>query len=149
MKQALVDLDTDDTGRVPLDVFHAQPSHPKYSFSESAEYLRKISSLDESRSGTPKVMIANYLASPSNCIAWSQYFSVCCLNECESLVNELEARVQTSDVPVQQLLGTVAELPSSTVNAPRELSPRLQEIAKSVGAVHGGVVPLQSGDFRR
>merc|ERR1739848_433230 len=119
MKQALVRLDTGGTGRVPLHVFHAQPSHPSYSFTESADYLRQISSLDETRKEAPKVMVSNYINSPSNCIAWPQYFSVCCLNECESLVNELEARVQTSDVPIQKLIYTVPVLSSVTITAPR------------------------------
>merc|ERR1719387_408039 len=106
-------------GRVPLDVFHAQPKNPSFSFTESADYLRKINSLDEAHQGEQKVLIANYLASPSNCIAWSHYFSVCCLNECESLVNSLESTVQTSDVPVKDLLEVVAGLSSGTVTAPR------------------------------
>lgn len=149
MKSVLMTLDPRGTGRVPLDVFHAQPKNVHFSFTESEEYLKEINSLDTTRKGGPKVMIANYLASPSNCIAWSAYFSVCCLNECESLVNALEARVQTSEVPVETFLEVVADLSSSSVKAPRKLPPRLADMARSVAAVHSGVVPLLSGDFRR
>jgi len=149
MKGALMELDPGKTGRVAIDRFHAYPRQKTFAFTETAEYLRKISSLDESRKGHPRVMIANYLASPSNCIAWSDYFSVCCLNECESLVNELESRVQTTDVPVQKLLDAVAEISSSTVKAPRKLPEKLVGLAHDVGAIHGGVMPLQGGDFRR
>merc|ERR1719162_363630 len=112
MKQALVKLDSDRSGRVSFDVFHSQPQSRHYSFTESIDYLRKMNSLDETKADEPKVMTANYLAAPSNCIAWSDYFSVCCLNECESLLNDLEGRVQTTDVPIEKLIEAVAAIPS-------------------------------------
>jgi len=149
MKQVLIDLNSNGTGRVHLDRFHDAPANAHFAFTETAEYLRNISALDESRTGSPKVMIANYLASSSNCIAWSQHFSVCCLNQCENLMNDLEGRVQTSDVPVDQLIHAVASISSGSVTAPRALPPRLEEMAYSIARIHGGVVPLMSGDFRR
>ena len=42
------------------------------------------------------VLIANYLLGASNCIASSQYFAVCCLNECEGIVNHFEAQTLES-----------------------------------------------------
>lgn len=149
MKQVLLKLaGSNDTGRVPFNTFHSAPKHSHFNFGESIDYLRKNNVLDES-SRTPQVMIANYLASPSNCIAWSQYFSVCCLNECENLVNVLESKVETIDVPVGRFLDAVATISSGTVTAPRLLPQRLWDMAKAIASAHGGVVPLQSGDFRR
>ena len=50
-----------------------------------------MGALDETR-GEAYVRIANYMTGPSNCIASSSYYSVCCLNECEGLMNELESK---------------------------------------------------------
>merc|ERR1719401_2691531 len=93
MKAHLAELDPEGLGRVPLGLFYAQPKSSSYKFSESVEYLRKVGALDETTVGKPKVLIANYVAGPSNCIASSSYYSVCCLSECEGILSELEHQV--------------------------------------------------------
>ena len=56
-------------------------------------YLRELGALDESSSSDPRVMIPNYLISQTNCIASSDYYSVCCIDECESLMGKIELAV--------------------------------------------------------
>merc|ERR1719478_115598 len=95
---------------VPLGLFYAQPKGSSYHFSESADYLRKIGALDETSSNNPKVFIANYVAGPSNCIASSSYYSVCCLSECAELLAELEHHVSAPSVPPEKLLTLVSNI---------------------------------------
>jgi hypothetical protein len=147
MKEHLMDLDADGSGRVPLDVFQTQPAGSVYQFTESREYLRQIGALDETGSGTPRVLIANYVTGPSNCIASSSYYSVCCLNQCEALLNDLEGSVQAPTAAPEKLLGLVGNLSSATVNAPRRLPLVLADKLQSIAEIHGGSVPLQGRLF--
>merc|ERR1719473_1265908 len=110
MKDALMDLDPYGLGRIPLSTFWSQPAGAVYQFSESAEYLRKTGALDESAPGSPSVLIANYLLGPSNCIASSTYYSICCLSECELLMNELEGKLQSPAAAAERLLRLVANM---------------------------------------
>ena len=118
----------------------------KYQFSESVHYLQQIGALDES-GWEKQVRIANYLQGPSNCIASSSYYSICCLSECEVLLNELEAKVQAPAADPTHLLDLVGHLSSATVDAPRvlpeSLAPRLQDIADH----NQGQVPLHGRLF--
>lgn len=144
MKEELMSLDPDGSGRVPLPTFYSQPESAQYQFTESLSYLRQIGALDES-GNSPQVRISNYVAGPSNCIATSSYYSVCCLTECEGLLNELEAQILAPRASPSRLLSLVRNM-SSLDSAPKlsqALTAKLDEIAKQ----HGGEVPLHGRLF--
>jgi len=142
MKAHLAELDTEGSGRVPLGLFYAQPKGAAYHFSESSEYLRKIGALDEvSSQGMPQVVIPNYVAGPSNCIASSSYYSVCCLSECEGIFSELEHQVLAPTASPERLLTLVRNMSDATL--PQGLPEKLHAIAKQ----HGGEVPLHGRLF--
>jgi len=141
MKAHLNELDPEGLGRVPLGLFYAQPEGSAYHFSESAEYLRKIGALDESSSANPQVIIANYVAGPSNCIASSSYYSVCCLGECDSIFSELEHQVQAPSASADRLLTLVRKISDNEL--PKGLPEKLHTIAER----HGGEVPLHGRLF--
>lgn len=147
MKSALLDLAPDGSGRVPLGVFYSQPSSALYQFTESGEYLKDIGALDESKPGAPAVRIANYLLGPSNCIASSSYYSICCLSECEVLVNELEVQIKSPESSPERLQQLVGNLSSATIEAPRELPQVLTEKLHGIASRHGGTVPLHGRLF--
>jgi len=149
MKEELISLDADGDGRVPLSRFYAQPETANYQFAETEDYLRTIGALDETSSGGPGVRIANYMLGPSNCIASSSYYSVCCLSECEAIMNELEEKVRAPTAPAAQLLGVVANLTSSSYapEAPRRLSDDLEGKMHAIAERHGGEVPLHGRLF--
>eukprot|EP00413_Alexandrium_margalefii_P037668 CAMPEP_0204606016 /NCGR_PEP_ID=MMETSP0661-20131031/58841_1 /ASSEMBLY_ACC=CAM_ASM_000606 /TAXON_ID=109239 /ORGANISM="Alexandrium margalefi, Strain AMGDE01CS-322" /LENGTH=452 /DNA_ID=CAMNT_0051617305 /DNA_START=72 /DNA_END=1427 /DNA_ORIENTATION=+ len=149
MKEALIVLDKDGDGRVPLSSFYAQPETSNYQFSESQEYLRTIGALDETVSDAPRVRIANYMLGPSNCIASSSYYSVCCLSECEAIMHELEGKIQAPTAPAARLLDVVANLTSSSYapEAPRLLPQGLKEKMHLIAERHGGEVPLHGRLF--
>merc|ERR1719502_2326225 len=147
MKEALMDLDPKGLGRIPLSTFYAQPKEATYQFTESIDYLRKIGALDETVPSSPKVLIANYLLGPSNCIASSTYYSICCLSECESLMNELEAKIQSPTSSPERLIATISNMSSSSVDAPRQMPSDMKEKLHAIAQHHDGEVPLHGRLF--
>jgi len=141
MQAHLAELDPEASGRVPLGLLYAQPTSAAYRFSESSDYLRKIGALDET-SSTPKVLITNYILGPSNCIASSSYYSVCCLNHCDSIMDEIEHKVLAPTASPERLLGLVKDIAHGQV-LPRGLAEKLHSIAER----HGGEVPLHGRLF--
>lgn len=148
MKTTLVGLDAEGNGSVPYGVFHREPAHASFQFSESAEYLRDAGMMDDSEEGHPKVLIANYLLGPSNCIASSEYYYVCCLNECEGLVAEFERKIQMPFVPVEKLVSVVSQVPSDSVVVPREFTEAQVAKLHSVARQHEDMVPIHSAGFK-
>jgi hypothetical protein len=147
MKEVLMDLATPGTGRVPLGSFYSQSTDAIYHFSESVDYLRQTGALDETGRGGPAVLIPNYLASPNNCIASSAYYSVCCMNECEGLMTELEHKIQAPKASPERLLGLVGNISSSTVDGPRMFPPAMKEKLHTIADQHDGEVPIHSRLF--
>mmetsp|Transcript_72947 Transcript_72947/g.206970 ORF Transcript_72947/g.206970 Transcript_72947/m.206970 type:complete len:496 (+) Transcript_72947:3-1490(+) len=147
MRASLIALDPAGTGRVPLSRFYSQPETADYQFTESIEYLRETGALDEIAGSSPMVRIANYMAGPSNCVAHSSYFSVCCLSDCHALMNELEGQLQAPAALPERLIGLVANLSSPSVDAPRQLSDALQAKLRAVAERHGGTVPVHGRLF--
>jgi hypothetical protein len=135
-------------GRVRLaDFYKLAKEASEGLFSESKNYLREMGALDESDPANPRVLVSNYINGPSNCIASSNYYSVCCRDECENLLSHLELQLQKSEAKPAQLAGLVAALPSRTEPANRTLSPWLLSRLDEVAAHHGGVVPLHGRLF--
>merc|ERR1719408_600102 len=78
-------------GRVRISDFYKKAlNEGKWMFSESVDYLRQLGALNESDASNPRVIIPNYISSPTNCVASSAYYSVCCLDECESILARIE-----------------------------------------------------------
>merc|ERR1740129_1106308 len=78
-------------GRVRLADFYKRSLHDElWQFSESAAYLRQLGAIDDSDPSNVRVIIPNYVASPANCIASSSYYMVCCVDECEALLGNIE-----------------------------------------------------------
>merc|ERR1719488_46115 len=78
-------------GRVRISDFYKKAlNEGHWQFTESVDYLRQLGALDESDASNPRVIIPNYISGPSNCIASSAYYSVCCMDECESILGRLE-----------------------------------------------------------
>merc|ERR1719305_780426 len=89
-------------------------------FQEKAAYLREIGALDESDPTMPRVIITNYLTSPTNCLASSSFYSVCCMDECEGLLGHLEREIAAPEATSARIATLVSQLSSSSVVAPRK-----------------------------
>jgi len=146
-------LEVEDTsvggaGRVRLSDFYGKALNDgKWQFSESASYLRELGALDESDPSNLRVIIPNYLSAPSNCVASSAYYSVCCLDECESILASLEEKIAAPHASPEVIIETVSTIASATVSSNRAIAPWLRTRLYEVAAHHGGYVPLHGRLF--
>merc|ERR1719428_30014 len=113
MKSALVDMDSHKTGRVPLSKFYNTAINTDWRFGESEAYLRELGALDETSSWMgPQVIIPNYLQATSNCIVSTPHYLVCCVNECESLLGEIETAIDAPTALPTTILSVVGSMTS-------------------------------------
>jgi len=147
IKSTLVKMEDRGTGRVRLcDFYKPSLDSGAWQFQESIQYLRQLGALDETESEA-RVIIANYISSPSNCIASSSFYSVCCMDECESLLGHLEQQIAAPESTPERIASLVAHLSSSSSVAPRNLSPTLVGRLSEIASGHGGTVPLHGRLF--
>jgi len=135
-------LDPEFNGRVPLSTCYSQPNTALYQFVESVDYLREVGTLEELSVGDPSVRIANYILSPTNCIATSSFFSVCCLCDCGQLTGEVEHMVHAPAASPEILLAMVGNLSLIHSDGEHVVSSELEAKLHSIAAVHAGTVPL-------
>ena len=148
MKTKLISLGDGGIARVPLANFYKTSiDGDTFEFQESESYLRELGALDDTDPSHPSVIIPNYIQSATNCIASESLYSVCCLNECEQLMSHLEQEIDAPEAEPSRIAAMVASLPSSTVEAPRTLSPTLLEKLDEAAATHGGTVQLHGRLF--
>ena len=124
-----------------LSEFYKAALGGAWQFSENIGYLRELGALDESDPQDPGVFVANYVGSVSNCIASSSFYSVCCMDECEGLMGQLEKNLAASHAEPVILADHVARLSSPRVSAPRTISPLLRQRLDDIAASNGGAVP--------
>jgi len=147
MKDDLMAMDVDGSGLIPLSTFYIRSDKREYQFTESEEYLREISAIDDSWHVEPRVRIANYVAGPSNCIASSKYYSVCCLNECDGLLNELEGSIKAPAASPERVVDLVSNLTSSSMLAPKAVSREMRSKLHWIAERNHGEVPLHGRLF--
>merc|ERR550532_1155415 len=143
-KGRLVDAEYPGTGRVSLAKFYADKENE---LQESVAYIRNMGALDEASPARPAVVIPNYMSSPSRCMPFSSYFSVCCPDDCESVIGRIEEAVQVPSAEPNRLARIVAETPSDTQEAPRNLSATLVTRLGDIASRHQGRVPLHGRLF--
>jgi len=147
LKTLLVNLEQASSGRVKLSTFYASALEGNWQFSENIAYLRQLGALDESDPKALRVIIPNYINAPSNCVAGSNFYSVCCIDECEGLQAHLETHIAAPDASVDRIIELVSELPSPTTTVPRTLPSQLVQRLKEIAEQHDGMVPLHSRLF--
>merc|ERR1719414_193654 len=130
LKDDLMEMEAPGTGRLLLSDFYA---NKQLQLHESVDYLRNLGVLEEEGLIRPRLIIANYLTSESRCTPFSDYFSICCHDECESLMASLESGVKAPKATPAEIVEVISGLSSDTKSAPWEVAPqmknRLQEIA--------------------
>jgi len=147
IKDSLMKMEEGSTGRVALADFYRPAVGGHWQFQENVGYLRQLGALDESDPDKPRVIIANYVTSPSNCIASSSFYSVCCMDECEGLLGHLERQVAAPEATAARIATLVGDLSSSSVIAPRKLSAALLSRLEDIATGHGGTIPLHGRLF--
>jgi hypothetical protein len=151
MKSALVGMDIHSTGRVPLAKFYNTAINTDWRFGESESYLRELGALDESSTWLgPQVIIPNYLQATSNCIVSRPHYLVCCVNECESLLGEIEVAIDAPTALPSAILGVVQNMTVPTTldkDEPPHIDVALRAQLEQVAKNHGGMVPLHGRLF--
>jgi hypothetical protein len=135
-------------GRVRISDFYGRALNDgKWQFSESVDYLRRLGALDESDVSNPRVIIPNYISGQSNCLASNKYYSVCCLDECESIMGSLEEQIAAPEAAAATIIRLVSGIPSSTMPSNRTLAPWLHDRLDEIAKHHGGKVTLHGRLF--
>jgi len=146
IKDRLLEIEEKGTGRVRLSDFHKPSEDGHWQFQESLPYLRQIGALDEADPEKPRVIIANYVSGPSNCIASSSFYSVCCIDECEGLLGHIEQEVGAPEAAPAHIAELVGKLSSSTQD-PQTLSATLLARLNEIATEHAGSVALHGRLF--
>jgi len=146
LKDVLVKME-DTPGRVRLSDFYEKEKHGYWEFDDKIEYLRSQGVLDESNPELPRVIMTNYIGSWAQCLKASGMYAVCCRNECEDLMGQLERRFAGPTATPARIIDFVAKLSSQSVAAPRALPQTLIKRLNEVAASNGGQVPLHGRLF--
>jgi len=147
LKRKLVEMENAGSGRVLLSRFYSNALAGEWEFMESVEYLRNQGALDETDPDSPSVVIPNYITSRMNCLTASEFYAVCCLNECDELLAHIETQVASPSTDAAHIADIVARLQSDTVDAPRNLSATLLTRLSEISKTHSGQVPLHGRLF--
>jgi len=154
MKTQLLQLGDQGMGRVKLADFYgpaldsaAKGKASSWQFTESVDYLKQVGALDDSNPANPSVIVPNYVASSSNCLASSSYYSVCCIDECEEMMSKVEHEIAAPEAASDAVLALVSGFSTSTVEGPRTLSGNLVKRLHEIAKTHDGMVPLHGRLF--
>jgi len=140
MKQTLVSVEhREGSGRLRLGDFYSLSKQ----FAESPKYLRARGALDESDPNDPKVLIPNYLANPSNCLTPSGQYSVCCFDECEGLMDQIEKELAAPMGTPEKITSIISSLRPSNATLPLSL----QQLLVDVAGHHDGMIPIHGRLF--
>lgn len=146
IKGLLVDMDRTGRGRVLMKDFHQAALNGEWRFSESQDYLKKLGALDES-AGRPQVLIANYLQAASNCIVSTEHYRVCCPNECEAYLLEVEAAVKQPLAEVDMLFSLVRNMTRLQEEGGVRLTRSHEQQLREIASVNDGRVPIHGRLF--
>jgi hypothetical protein len=147
MKKSLVKVEDRGLGRVRLADFYKPALDGSFQFKESVAYLRDLGALDETDANHPSLIIPNYLMSETNCVASLGFYSICCIDEGEGLLAHLEEKIGAAEATPGIIAAIVANLGSSSVQAPRVLPATLLKRLDDIAATHSGMIPLHSRLF--
>ena len=145
MKASLVELDTGNTGRVPLSKFYAAGGY----FGESEAYLDELGVLDYTIGREAQVIIPNYMQAASNCIVATERYYICCASLCERVLQKIEEAVAASEATAEEILAVVSNLSdvASVDDDPLQIGEVLIQRLDEVAAAHSGSVKLHGRLF--
>jgi hypothetical protein len=115
---------------------------------ETPEYLRQVGVLDDSNVQNPRVLTANYINSPTNCLQPSGYYLVCCHNECDDILGQLERQLAKPSALPNEIFEA---LDKGSFSVPwtrgRRIPSAIQFRLAEVAEYNGGDVPLHGRLF--
>eukprot|EP00928_Gymnodinium_smaydae_P051720 TRINITY_DN3532_c0_g2_i1.p1 TRINITY_DN3532_c0_g2~~TRINITY_DN3532_c0_g2_i1.p1 ORF type:complete len:574 (+),score=81.07 TRINITY_DN3532_c0_g2_i1:88-1809(+) len=130
------------SGRVSLAEMHRQVLQGNYQYGESTAYLKSHEMLDESNASDVRVFVPNVLYGASNCIGGTSFLEVCCPNECEVLLQDIENGIAA---PTASASALASHINSNALASKLEdgvvSSAFLAELV-AVAEKHGGKIPI-------
>merc|ERR1719232_1416286 len=146
-KEPLTALDKSGTGRVRLSDFYGANKDGEWRFGESEAYLRELGALDESSSWKGKqVIIPNYLQAASNCNATRPHYLVCCVNECEDILGQVESSLQAPVASPEDVLRVLKGITNGD-DEPAKIDREMKRQLESIARMNGNHVPLHGRLF--
>jgi len=142
MKNALLEVEEQGSGRVLLSNYYQKGLEKGIHFVETAEYLRELGAIDDSQPGEARVIVPNVITAKNNCLVDTGSYSVCCLNECEGVMAQLERTLGVPEATPEQILAAISGVSTATVSSPRVLEPGMTVRLELLGERNGGKVPL-------
>lgn len=147
VKTSLRAFDKRGTGRVTLSDFYGANLDGEWRFGESEAYLRQIGALDESSSMRGKqVIISNYVLGASNCVVATPHYLVCCTNECEAILSEVESAIGAPVATPDDVIAVVRGITDYDDRQPR-LDATLEAQLRRLASIHAGYVVLHGRLF--
>jgi len=142
MKDALLEVEENDSGRVLLSSFYKKGMEKGLHFVEKPAYLRQLGALDESQPGEPRVIVSNFIVSPNNCLVDTGSYSVCCRNECESVMAHLENTIGASQAAPEKIIAALASMSTTTTSSEKVLPQKVVLRLELLAERNAGEVPL-------
>jgi len=135
-------------GRIRLSDFYGlYLMNRENQFTESISQLRKLGALDESSSWRGKqVIVSNYLQGANNCIVSTPHYLVCCAQECEEILNEIETAAGSPFALPSEILPVVLNMTGMTDQQPK-IAKTLRNQLDRISETHSGQVPLHGRLF--
>eukprot|EP00928_Gymnodinium_smaydae_P067215 TRINITY_DN5015_c0_g2_i5.p1 TRINITY_DN5015_c0_g2~~TRINITY_DN5015_c0_g2_i5.p1 ORF type:complete len:619 (+),score=98.69 TRINITY_DN5015_c0_g2_i5:113-1969(+) len=133
-------------GRLDLASYHKLDEFGDFKFKESKENLQRAGVLDESGE-TPYLVLSNYIGSRINCVESSGLFAICCQNECDAVLSQLELHLESPVAPASDVVAVLKELSFGSSLARPEISSQLFDRLAFLAKAHHGVVPIHSEGF--
>eukprot|EP00930_Biecheleria_cincta_P056223 TRINITY_DN4238_c0_g1_i1.p1 TRINITY_DN4238_c0_g1~~TRINITY_DN4238_c0_g1_i1.p1 ORF type:complete len:581 (+),score=93.18 TRINITY_DN4238_c0_g1_i1:59-1801(+) len=150
MKESLIAMDPRREGRVPLSKFYGTGLDSEWRFGESESYLRELGALDETNSRGKQVIIPNYIQAASNCIVATPHYMVCCHNDCNPIIQQIETAIAAPSAEPVLILATVENMTSMTSledEVAIHIDGALKTQLETIASTHGGTVPLHGRLF--
>lgn len=118
-------------------------------FIESPEYLRQLGALNENDSKNPRLLTANYINGPNNCLQPTGYYMVCCHNQCDDILGGLEKQLGAPSATPMEIIAALQV--NSNLNGASlrsgSLAPALRRRLSDVAEHHDGRVPIHGRLF--
>jgi len=153
LKTTLTDLEKrGSSGCISLPDFYEKglKADTNWLFVENPDYLRQIGVLDETDPKNPKLLSANYINSPTNCLAPTGYYLVCCHNECDDILGQLEQQLGKPAATPKEIIYALRSgsgIAASSLRATNFITPGLRRRLQEVADYHDGRVPIHGRLF--
>jgi hypothetical protein len=144
-KENLMGLEQEVPGRVRLLDFYEAAMYKGMPTLEKREYLEELGAIDETDPLEPRLILSNYLDGPSNCVARTSYYSVCCMDQCGDHYSHLERSLGKPEATPEEIISVVSGLSSATTCT--LLPDNLRNDLHTLADANGGRVLLHGQAF--